>query len=97
MASCDPSLITLIESHGHIPRRRKVAEIGAVLGDVNKALVEAGYLPHVLSKLVDPNADLVKRLSPNVQEMVAELATLRREDQDRYTETLRMALRVRAR
>lgn len=41
----DPSLITLIERDGHVPRRPVALKIGETFGNPELGLVMAGYVP----------------------------------------------------
>jgi ribosome-binding protein aMBF1 (putative translation factor) len=48
----DPSYVTLIETRGYVPSSRITARLGRALGDEDKAMIVAGYIPYYLQPMV---------------------------------------------
>jgi ribosome-binding protein aMBF1 (putative translation factor) len=48
----DPSYVTLIETKGFVPSERITARLGRALGDEDKAMIVAGYIPYYLQPMV---------------------------------------------
>lgn len=72
-AGIDASYITLIERDGYVPSRSRVRAIGAALGNPQRALIYAGYIPEedrrTLINAIDSQRML--RLDPQVQQFIS--------------------------
>ncbi len=94
LASIDPSYVTLIERDGYVPRRDKVMDIAkAVLADVDRTLLIAGYAPETISteQLLEglDNIKTSQVLEKDLRSVIHDFFTLSPNEQKKVAEMLK--------